>query len=379
MDLNELRIRMDETDAALIELFRKRMAISGEIVKYKEARGMPILQPGREREVLLRVSDLAGEELSAYAKVLYETMLDVSRSYQSRLRAGDSAFRRKILEAADRTPKLFPRGGFVACPGVEGSFTQQACDRLFALPNIMYFRNFEGVFQAVDQGLCRYGVLPIENSSNGSVNEVYALMRSYRFHIVAGTRLHVRHTLLAKPGVKLEDIREIISHEQAIGQCSAFLNAHPEIRVTPYDNTALAAKAVAESDRRDLAAICSEECGALYGLTSVTEHVQNNENNYTRFICICRDLEIYPGANRISLMCATPHKPGALYRLISRFAAIGVNLTKLESKPIPGRDFEFMFYLDLEASVWNEDVMNLLAELSDQNPGFVFLGCYNEI
>ena len=379
MDLKEYRTQIDETDTALIELFKKRMALSRGIVEYKAAHDLPILQPSREREVLLHVSDLAGEELATYAKVLYETMMDVSRAYQSRLTTRNSAFRQKILDAAEHTPKLFPQGGFVACPGVEGSFTQQACDKLFSLPNIMYFRNFEGVFQAVDQGLCRYGVLPIENSSNGSVNGVYALMRSYRFHIVRGARLHVRHNLLAKPGVKLSDIREIISHEQAIGQCSRFLDAHPEIRVTVYDNTALAAQAVAESDRRDLAAICSHECGELYGLSLVEEHVQNNENNYTRFICISRELEIYPGANHISLMCATPHKPGSLYRLISRFAALGVNLTKLESKPIPGRDFEFMFYLDLEASVWNEDVMNLLAELSDQNEGFVFLGCYSEI
>lgn len=379
MELNELRNKMDETDAALVELFKKRMQLSGEIVAYKMEHDMPILQPGREREVLLHVSDLAGPEFSMYARVLYATLMDLSRAYQNQFTMRDSTFKQKILHAAENTPKLFPSEAFVACPGVEGSFTQQACDKLFSLANIMYFRNFEGVFQAVDRGLCKYGVLPIENSSNGSVNGVYTLMRNYKFHIVGGIRLHIHHNLLARPGVKFEDIREIISHEQAIGQCSEFLAAHPEIKVTVYDNTALAAKAVAESERRDVAAICSHECGELYGLALIREHVQNNENNYTRFICISRDLEIYPGANHISLMCATPHKPGSLYRLISKFAALGVNLTKLESKPIPGRDFEFMFYLDLEASVWNEDVMNLLAELSSQDEGFVFLGCYNEI
>ena len=379
MDLQELREQINETDAALVELFRKRMQISRDIVAYKMEHNLPILHPGREREVLLRVSEQAGEELSTYARVLYATLMDLSRSYQNRQMNANSAFIQKIREAAERTPKLFPPSALVACPGVEGSFTQQACDKLFALPNILYFRNFEGVFQAVDQGLCRYGVLPIENSTGGSVNDVYHLMKNYRFHIVGGCKLQVNHNLLARPGVKFSEIREIISHEQAINQCSEFLHAHPEIKVTKYDNTALAAKAVAESDRTDLAAICSHECGALYGLTMVEEHVQNNENNHTRFICISRDLEIYPGANRISLMCATPHKPGALYRLISKFAALGVNLTKLESKPIAGRDFEFMFYLDLEASVWNDEVIHLLAELSHTDEGFVFLGCYNEV
>lgn len=378
MDLQELRVQIDEIDTALVELFRKRMQVSRDVVTYKKEHDLPIFHPGREREVLLKVSEQAGEEFATYARVLYSTLMDLSRSYQNQFLSRQSDLKNEILKAVEHTPKLFPATALVACPGVEGSFTQQACEKLFTLPNILYFRNFEGVFQAVDQGLCRYGILPIENSTGGSVNDVYHLMKNYRFHIVGSCKLQVHHNLLARPGVKFSDIREIISHEQAISQCSDFLHAHPEIKVTKYDNTALAAKAVAESDRRDIAAICSHECGALYGLTTVEEHVQNNENNHTRFICISRDLEIYPGANHISLMCATPHKPGALYRLISKFAALDVNLTKLESKPIAGRDFEFMFYLDLEASVWNEEVINLLAELSCTDEGFVFLGCYNE-
>ena len=190
MELNEIRNKIDETDAALVELFRTRMQLSGEIVAYKMAHDMPILQPGREREVLLHVSKLAGPEFSNYARVLYATLMDLSRAYQNQFTMRDSVFKNEILGAAEKTPKLFPREGVVACPGVEGSFSQQACDKLFSLANIMYFRNFEGVFQAVDQGLCKYGVLPIENSSNGSVNGVYTLTVSYT-HLTLPTILRV--------------------------------------------------------------------------------------------------------------------------------------------------------------------------------------------
>jgi chorismate mutase/prephenate dehydratase len=247
------------------------------------------------------------------------------------------------------------------------------------MPDIIYFRSFENVFQAVEQGLCDFGLLPIENSSYGSVNSVYDLMRHHNFHIVRSIRLHIDHNLLAKPGTALEDIREIISHEQAIGQCSVFLGNHPEIKVTVCENTASAAKLVAESERRDIAAISSRNCAQLYGLDILSDKLQNSENNYTRFICIAKDLAIYPGADRISLMFSVPHNPGALYRMIAQFAALGLNLTKLESRPIAGRDFEFLFYFDMEASVWSEDVLRLLGECSAAEELFVFLGSYSEM
>ena len=333
----------------------------------------------REREVLSRVTDRAGEDIESYAKLLYQTIFEVSCSYQNRLLVDDSDFSARIETAVANTPALFPTKAVVACQGVEGAYSQQACDKLFSLPSILYFRQFDGVFQAVQSGMCRYGILPIDNSSNGSVGRVYDLMRNYKFHIVRSIRLCVRHSLLAKQGVQLSDVKEIFSHEQAIGQCSAFLKELRNVKVTVCENTAVAARMVAESDRRDIAAISSVHCAELYGLSVLAEHVQNSENNYTRFICIGKELEIFPGANRISLMLSAAHRPGSLYELLSKFAALGINLTKLESRPLPGSDFEFVFYFDMEASVLSPEVRKMLAELEASPELFVFLGNYQEV
>ena len=226
--------------------------------------------------------------------------------------------------------------------------------------------------------MCRYGILPIENSSASSVSQVYDLMKKFRFSIVRSVKLRINHTLLVKKGTRLEDIREIYSHEQGLAQCNEFLREHPEIKANVYENTAVAAKMVADSDRTDIAAISSRECAELYGLQILSDHIQNSDNNYTRFICISRAPEIYPGADKMSLMFTLPHRPGSLYSVITKFATLGLNLTKIESRPIPGKDFEFMFYFDASVSAHSDALLKLLAELEGTLEQFSFLGCYAE-
>ena len=379
MDLEQLRSQIDTIDDQITDLFTARMDLSKEIAGCKKDSGLGVMNVSREREVISRVTARAGADMESYVRVLYQTIFEASRSYQTHLLAGDGEFAQQIQQAIENTPSLFPTRGTVACQGVEGAYSQQACDKLFAMPNIMYFRHFEGVFQAVSSGLCNYGILPIENSSNGTVGEVYDLMRNYKFHIVRSIKLCVRHSLLAKKGVTLQNVTEIYSHEQAIGQCSEFLKGLKNVKINICENTAAAAKMVAESDRRDIAAISSVPCAQLYGLAVIEDKVQNNDNNYTRFICISKNLEIYPGANKISLMLSTSHRPGALYGLIAKFAVLGINLTKLESRPIPGSDFEFIFYFDLDASVLSPEVVTMLGELESSPELFVFLGNYAEV
>ena len=222
-------------------------------------------------------------------------------------------------------------------------------------------------------------MLPIENSTAGSVNQVYDLMMRHKFYIVRSVRVKVDHSLVALPGTKLADIKEIVSHPQAINQCSAFLASLRGVTVTEMENTAEAAKYVAQSGRGDLAALSSGNCAALYGLDILKDSVQNNGGNFTRFICISKDLEIYPGADKTSIMAVTAHKPGALYKLLSRFYAHNINLTKLESRPLPDNNFEFMFYFDLDKSVYSPELIGLIGEMDELCDRFEYLGSYTEV
>ncbi len=378
MKLEEIRKDIDKVDSQIADLFKERMALSLDIAKAKQEDNLPVVNASREKEILHRISNEVGEPLDGYARILFNTLFDLSRSYQNNYLSRVSDIGERIEKALEETPKLFPKKAVVACQGVEGSYSQAACEKLFEVPSTMYFNSFEGVFNAVEKGLCQYGILPIENSSYGSVGTVYDLMRNYNFHIVKSIRLRINHSLLAKPGTKLKDVKEIFSHEQAIGQCGEFLKTLKDVKITICENTARAAKMVAESERDDVAAICSRDCMELYGLESLNNNIQVSDNNYTRFICISKNLEIYPGANKISLMLTLPHRPSSLYHMIAKFAALGVNLTKLESRPVPGSDFEFMFYFDMEASVYSPELVNLLGQLENQPELFVFLGSYSE-
>jgi len=377
MDLKDLRVQIDGIDDQLVELFKKRLDIATEVARAKEAQGLPILNSAREREIVNRLTQELDDEMAGYVKILYTTLFDLSRAHQAECMKKNSVIGEKIEKALKETPELFPKSATVACQGIEGANSTIACEKLFARPSILYFNNFEGVIAAVEKGLCQYGILPIENSLHGSVIENYDLMNKHHFYIVNSIKIKINHFLLAKPGTKKEDIKVVYSHEQAIGQCSELLKSM-NVEVIPCENTAIAAKKVAESNDPGVAAISSRQCAELYNLSIVEENLQNNENNYTKFVCISKKLEIYPGAKKISLMLTLPHKPGALYELMAKFTALGINLTKLESRPIPNRDFEFMFYFDLDVSVYDKAVFNLFSQLENGMESFEFMGCYNE-
>ena len=379
MDLTQLRNEIDKIDDELVKLFGQRMDVAAQIADYKKENKLPILVPAREREKLADVADKAGTEMANYTRVLYSMLFELSRSYQSKRNDTKSALYQKITEAIENTPKLFPQAPMVACQGVEGAYAQIACEKMIKNPFIMYFKNFEGVFNAIDQGLCQYGILPLENSTAGSVKKVYDLMIHHNFSIVRTFRLKIDHNLLAMPGTKIADIREIYSHEQAINQCSAFLNSLSGVKIIPVENTAVAARMVAQSGRSDVAALSSRSCEELYGLSCLAANIQDKGNNRTRFICISKNLEIYPGADKTSIMMVLNHKPGALYKVLARLYVLGINVTKLESRPIPDRDFEFMFYFDLDTSIYSEEFVQLMCELDELCEEFKYLGSYCEV
>ena len=379
MDLSELRKKIDGIDNELVRLFVERMAISAEIAEYKKQNSLPIFVPVREREKLVDVAQKAGTDMANYTRVLYSMLFELSRSYQSKHNTVTSELYDRITKAIENTPKLFPQAPMVACQGVEGAYSQIACEKIFKSPFIMYFKSFDGVFTAIEQGLYQYGILPIENSTAGSVNKVYDLMISHNFSIVRTFRLKVDHNLLANPGATLESITEIYSHEQAINQCGDFLKGLSGVKVIPVENTAVASEMVAKSGRKDVAALSSRSCAELYGLKVLANSVQDKDNNHTRFICISKNLEIYPGSDKTSIMMILNHKPGALYKVLARLYVLGINVTKLESRPLPDRDFEFMFYFDLDTSIYSEEYVQLMCELDDFCEEFKYLGSYSEV
>ena len=379
MDLTDIRNRIDGIDEQLVQLFCQRMELSAQVADYKKANHMPIFVPARERAILQRVAEQSGPEMENYTRTLYSTLFELSRSYQSRRNNDPGPLFAQITDAIENTPKLFPQAPMVACQGVEGAYSQIACEKIFKSPLILYFKNFEGVFSAIENGMCRYGILPIENSTAGSVNKVYDLMIRHKFSIVRTFRLKVDHNLLVNPGTRLEDIREIYSHEQAINQCAGFLQGLSGVTVIPVANTALASEMVSKSGRKDVAALSSRFCAELYGLECLAASVQDKGNNHTRFICISKDLEIYPGADKTSIMMILNHKPGALYKVLARLYTLGINVTKLESRPLPDREFEFMFYFDLETSIYSEEFVQLMCELDDLCEEFKYLGSYLEV
>ena len=379
MELSDIRAKIDEIDSDLVQLFAKRMSLSAEVADYKKEHNLPIYVPSREREILQDVATKAGPEMANYSRVLYSMIFELSRSYQSKRNVESTPLYQTITESIEKTPKLFPQAPLVACQGVEGAYSQIACEKMIKSPMIMYFKNFEGVFNAIEQGLCQYGILPIENSTAGSVKKVYDLMVHRNFSIVKSFRMKVDHNLIAKPGTKLSEVKEIYSHEQAINQCHDYLKKMEGVTVIPVENTAVAANMVAQSDRCDVAAISSRTCEEIYGLVSLADSIQDEGNNRTRFICISKNLEIYPGSDKTSIMMILPHKPGALYRVLARLYVLGINVIKLESRPLPDRDFEFMFYFDLETSIYSEEFVQLMCELDDLCEDFKYLGSYTEV
>lgn len=380
MKLEEIRNKIDAVDDQIIKLYDQRMALAKEVAECKKAEGIAVGNALREKAILSRVASMVSDDIKLYSKQVFNTLFETSRAYQNTLLDIPSNLKNNIIDALKSGMKPFPLQATVACQGVDGAYSNIAAEKVFPISDIMFFKDFDGVFNAVDKGLCQFGVLPIDNSVVGSVSAVYDLMRKHRFYIVRSVKLKIKHSLMAKQGVKLSDIKEIISHEQAIGQCSNFIKSlNKDVIITMCSNTATAAKIVSEANRDDLACISSPECADIYNLTSLKASIQNSDNNYTRFIVIGKKLEIYEDSDKISILVNLPNEVGSLNKLLNKFYTLGLNLTKLESRPIMEISFEYSFYFDFDAKIEKKEVQNLLAELENTTTHFVFLGCYHEV
>lgn len=377
-DLNDIRKNIDAIDDQIVDLFLKRMDVADDIATYKKENNLPVLDRGRERAKIASILEKVPDDRKTYAMSLFNTLFEASRSEQSAQNNMDCEIVQKIEAAMKNSPEMLPETAFVACQGVEGAFSEAATDKLFKHANISFFPNFRSVFKAVDEGFCKYGVLPIENSTAGAVNEVYELMSEYDFYITSTVRLKVSQNLLANPGTKLDDITDIYSQEKAIQQCSHFLDGLKGVNVHVVENTAIASKMVAESDSKTAASIGSASAAETYNLEFLKKGIEDNSANYTRFACISKNLEIYPGANKTSLSIVTKNEPGALYKVLARFNTLEIQLSKLESRTIPNRDFDYMFYFDLDCSVYAPEFKRLMASLDDVVEEYRYLGSYTE-
>ena len=377
MELKEIRNRIDEIDDKIVDLFVARTNLSGEVAKVKAQTGKTVKDGDREREIIFRLASKAPKEYTLYLKELYETVFFTSRAYQSAVMGNTSRTTEAVKKLISGGFSTFPTSATVACQGIKGANSGVAAKKFFPVSNIVYVKNFEGVFGAVESGLCEFGVLPIENSTAGSVLEVYDLMRKHNFHIVKSVRIKISHCLAALPSADLKSVKKVISHPQALMQCDGFIKKCG-LQAEADENTAVSAKRVSESGDNTIAALCSKECAETYGLKILQSDVQASDANHTRFILIQKDLCIYKGADKISVMTSLPHEPGSLNRILGRFSALGLNLTKLESRPIAGADFEFMFYFDFDGDITDPAVQSLIAELENGSDNFVFLGAFKE-
>lgn len=379
MDLNEIRGKLDTIDDSLTELFVRRMSLVGDVAEYKIKNSIPILNQGREDAIIERITAGLDADTAQYVRMLYTNIFELSRASQA-VRIAEAS------QASDAPCFVFSEDEFptytketVACQGASGANSESAAHALFSSPNVRFYSTFEQVIRAVESGESRFGLLPIENSLHGPVTAVYDLLKSSSVGIVRSIKIPIRHSLLAKNGVSVKDLKEIYSHEQALAQCAERLHTLPDVHLIPCENTAVAARLVAESDRRDIAAIASPRCAGLYGLQALENDIQSNALNFTRFICICASPIVYKGADKISLMFTVPNRPGTLFGVISRLASAGINMTKIESRPIPGTDFEFMFYVDIDGSLENQRLVDVLRTLSSALEQFKVLGGYSEV
>lgn len=373
-DLGQIRNEIDSIDKQLIDLFKRRMDCAKAVGEYKKENNIPVLNQARENEILDKVQEMGGE-YGTFARLLYSNIMELSRALQHTIMGSGKALKDNILNASTQMETTNIK---VAYQGIKGANGHEAVLRLFPKSIPTNYKTFSDVFDAVDKGEVSYGVLPVENSNAGSVSSVYDLILKHRFYIVGALDLPIDYCLGGLKQAEFSDIEKVWSHPQSLSQCSNYIAKH-NFESTPCSNTAIAARDVAREKRLNVAAICSYKAAEEYGLKILDNHLQDSKENTTRFIVISKKLFIPENADKISLCFGLPHVTGSLYSVLCRFNSLGLNLTKIESRPMLSDGFEYLFYLDFTGNVRSENVLNLLCALSEELPDFSFFGNYTEI
>lgn len=374
--LKELRDQIDGIDKDLLALFAQRMDVTRQVGEYKVANHLQVLDAQREQEVLDSKAALAPPNLQSEARTLFETIMALSRRQQRRMVTADQAAFDQYQAQKAQAAKGVVENPRVLYQGVPGAYAEEAAAAYFGegcqrqnLPA------WEDIFAALQRGEADYGVVPIENSSTGSINQVYDLLAKYEHFIVGEVKLRISHCLMAPPGVALEDVTEVFSHEQGLSQCAPYLKSHPTWKQTALSNTAAAAQFVAQSGK-PYAAIGSGRCAQLYGLDILAQGISKATENYTRFVVVAPRMELDESRDKISALFTLPHKVGTLHQIMAVCAVSGLNMMKLESRPILEKSWEYRFFMDFTGNLLDPEMDLVLRELIECSTQFRVLGNY---
>ncbi len=371
MDLNELRNRIDVIDSEILKLFTDRMDVCRAVAEFKKENNLPVMQGGREKQVIDRVRSNAPDDLKDGAAMLFQNIMDISKCIQNMEIEHDTRL---------FSPKPFipENAGKIACQGTAGAYSEAACKKLFGDKPTVFYTSFEDVFNAVETNEADFGLLPLENSTIGNISETYELMSKHNFNICSLVRVEITHCLAAAKGASADTVKYVYSKEEALEQCSEFIKENGLIR-REYANTALSAELVRDRNDPSIACICSKQCAELYGLEILNDRIADAYPNYTRFICFSKEYISPKDADTITVCVTIPDTPGSLYRMLTKFYVAGLNLSKIESKNIAGSDFEVMFYLDFKGSCTDPKVVALLHDLENEMSFFRFMGSFKEV
>lgn len=373
--LQELREQLDEIDAQIVDLYQKRMDVCGKVGEYKVTTGRKVFDKQREKEKLAAVTENVTDPF--YKKgltELYEQLMSMSRKLQYQLLTKRGAMGRLPFIGVDALDMEEAR---IVFQGTEGAYSQAAMKKYFG-DDISGFRveTFRDAMEAIEEGYADFAVLPIENSTAGAVNEVYDLLMEFENYIVGEVFLPINHTLAALPGTKLSDIERVYSHPQALMQSAKFLDDHRDWEQMSVANTAIAAKKVLEDNDHREAAICSEYAAKLYGLEVLQEKINHSSINTTRFIIVTNQKIFLKDASKISICFEAAHESGSLYHLLSHFIYNDLNMIKIESRPIEGRNWEYCFFIDFEGNMADGAVKNAIRGLREEARSLKILGNY---
>lgn len=373
--LLELRDKLDVIDEQIVELYEKRMAICEEVGNLKIDAGRKIFDKQREKEKLATVTANAKDDF--YKKgisELFEQLMSMSRKLQYQLLTKKGALGRLPFIGVD---SLDVDGARIVFQGTEGAYSQAAMEKYFGNDiNSFHVQTFRDAMEAIEEGSADFAVLPIENSSAGAVNEVYDLLMEFENYIVGEVFLPIDHTLAGLPGTKLCDIERVYSHPQALMQSARFLDDHRDWQQISVANTAVAAKKVLEDNVPTKAAICSAHAAEYYGLEVLEEKINHNSKNATRFIVVTNQKIFLKDATKISICLEGAHESGSLYHLLSHFIYNDLNMVKIESRPIEGRNWEYCFFIDFEGNMADGAVKNAIRGLREEARNLKILGNY---